>query len=230
MTQDERALDALMRVVGGKIEDADDALAFQSEAFLTWLAEDLRAGLSTAERERDEREATAFAERTVARRASAQVEQRMPRRALRYREAAWVTTVSQAVGFAKAAGCAPLLGLCAAAGSGRDLWDEPSETWVELPADLPSAAYLAMGVSGDSMLPVLTPRDVILVKLGASPVVNDLVVARVPDAGFVVKRIASLTPRHLELASFNDAYPPVTIERLPAAVLGTVVARFSRTP
>jgi phage repressor protein C with HTH and peptisase S24 domain len=76
---------------------------------------------------------------------------------------------------------------------------------------------------------VLAPRDVILVQLDASPSVDDLVVARRPDEGFVVKRVASLTPQQIELASFNEAYAPVTVPRGPATVLGTVIARFSRT-
>jgi SOS-response transcriptional repressor LexA len=228
MTPSDRALDALIRIVGAELERIDDALEYQDDAFLTWLAQDLRAGLTRHERARDEDAATRFAERMQRRLLLVRAERRMPRRAPRYREAPFVATMSQAVTFAKASKCAPLLGLSVAAGSGRDLWDEPSETWLVLPDDLGVGAHVAMGVSGDSMQPLLTPRDVIVVKLGATPVVNDLVVARVPDAGFVVKRLASMTARHLELASFNEAYPPIKVERERGTMLGTVVARFSR--
>lgn len=228
MRNDEAAVDAMMRAVGTALERLDDALVFQDEALLAWLAQDLRDGLTRDERARDARDAAAFAERMAARRLEHRAERALPRRPLRHRDAPLAATVSQAVAAARDAGCAPLLDLSAAAGGGRDLWDEPAETWVTLPSDLPSGSHVAMGVSGDSMQPVLTPSDVILVKLGATPVVNDLVVARVPDAGFVVKRVASMTARRLELASFNAAYPPIVVQRDPATVLGTVVARFSR--
>jgi len=137
-------------------------------------------------------------------------------------------TVTQSLPIAMEQRCAVMLELAAAAGAGRELWDEPCDTWVELPADLPPARYLAMRVEGDSMQPVLAPRDVILVQLDAAPAVDDLVVSRWPDGGFVVKRVASLTPKRIELASFNEAYEPVTVRRDPSTVLGTVIARFSR--
>jgi phage repressor protein C with HTH and peptisase S24 domain len=111
---------------------------------------------------------------------------------------------------------------------GRALWDEPCETWVELPPDLPADRYVALRVDGDSMEPVLSPHDVILVQLDTVPAVDDLVVARRPEEGFVVKRVASLTSREIELASLNAAYEPVTVRRTRSTVLGTVVARFTR--
>jgi phage repressor protein C with HTH and peptisase S24 domain len=77
------------------------------------------------------------------------------------------------------------------------------------------------------MEPVLSPRDVILVQLDTVPVVDDLVVAR-REEGFVVKRVASLSSREIELASLNAAYDPVKIRRTRSTVLGTVIARFTR--
>lgn len=230
MTQfDDDAVDELMRLVGAELERRDTDAVHQSEATLAWIAQDLRAGASTAERERDERDADAFARRESARLAERRAERRLPRRPLRSRVAPVAATVAQSLGLAVDAGCAVMLELSAAAGSGRELWDEPCDTWVELPADLPSARYVAMRVDGDSMQPVLAPRDVILVQLDAVPMVDDLVVARRPEAGFVVKRVASLNARQVELASFNDAYPSVTVRRDPSTVLGTVIARFSRS-
>jgi SOS-response transcriptional repressor LexA len=229
MTQfDDDAVDELMRLVGAELERTDRDAVHQSEAVLAWIAQDLRSGVSTADNARDERDADAFARRAVARLAERRVERRLPRQTLRSRAAPMAATVAQSLALAMDAGCAVMLELAAAAGSGRELWDEPCDTWVELPTDLPSARYLAMRVDGDSMQPVLAPRDVILVQLDAVPAVDDLVVARRPEAGFVVKRVASLTARQLELASFNDAYPPVTVRRDPSTVLGTVIARFSR--
>jgi phage repressor protein C with HTH and peptisase S24 domain len=229
MTQfDDDAVDELMRLVGAELERMDTDVLHQSESMLAWIAQDLRSSASMTERARDERDADAFARRALARLAERRAERRLPRQPLRGRTAPVAATVAQSLSVAMDAGCAVMLELSAAAGSGRELWDEPCDTWVELPANLPSARYVAMRVDGDSMQPVLAPRDVILVQLDAVPMVDDLVVARRPEAGFVVKRVASLTTRQLELASFNDAYPPVTVRRDPSTVLGTVIARFSR--
>jgi Predicted transcriptional regulator len=229
MTQfDDDAVDELMRLVGAELERMDADAVHESESLLAWIAQDLRAGTSITDRARDERDADAFVRRASARLAERRADRRLPRQPLRGRAAPVAATVAQSLALAMDAGCAVMLELSAAAGSGRELWDEPCDTWVELPADLPSARYVALRVEGDSMQPVLAPRDVILVQLDAVPAVDDLVVARRPEAGFVVKRVASLTARQLELASFNDAYPPVTVRRDPSTVLGTVIARFSR--
>lgn len=229
MTQfDDDAVDELMRLVGAEIERRDDELAYQGEAQLAWVAQDLRAGASGAARERDGRDAEELARRTIARLAVRRAEVRLPRQPLRERPAVVTATVAQSLPFALEQRCAVLLELSAAAGAGRELWDEPCDTWVEIPPGLSNDRYVALRVDGDSMQPVLAPRDVILVQLDASPAVDDLVVARRPDEGFVVKRVASLTPKRIELASFNEAYDPVTVRRDPSTVLGTVIARFTR--
>jgi SOS-response transcriptional repressor LexA len=229
MTQfDDDAVDELMRLVGAELERGDAGVVYQSESVLAWIAQDLRSSASAADRARDERDADAFARRVSRRLAERRTERRLPPQPLRGRAAPVAATVAQSLTLAMNVGCAVMLELAAAAGAGRELWDEPCDTWVELPGNLPAARYVAMRVDGDSMQPVLAPRDVILVQLDATPAVDDLVVARRPDAGFVVKRVASLTARQLELASFNEAYPPVTVRRDPSTVLGTVIARFSR--
>ena len=40
----------------------------------------------------------------------------------------------------------PAVDLAVAAGVGRDLWDEPCDTWVELPDDVPVGRYIALKV------------------------------------------------------------------------------------
>ena len=74
--------------------------------------------------------------------------------------------------------------------------------------------------------PVLEPRDVILIKLDGSPKTNDVVVARIPDEGYVVKRVAGMQNGRIELASFNPDYKPIFIDRHRSSILGTVIARF----
>ncbi len=225
---DDDEVDALMRLVGDELERRDDRLHHQSERLLAWLACDLRAAMGVEARARDVRDAELFARRAAARLSVRRAERRLPRRELRQRDAPITATVAQSLPLAAAERCATLLEMAAAAGAGRELWDEPCDTWVELPGDVPSARYVALRVAGDSMLPVLSPRDVILVRIDAVPVVDDLVVARLPDDGFVVKRVASLSGGSLELASFNPAYDPIVVGLQQASVLGTVIARFSR--
>jgi phage repressor protein C with HTH and peptisase S24 domain len=228
MTQsDEQALDHMMRMVGRELERRDDELRWQDEPLLRWLADDLQAGLSRAERERDEGAATAFAHALLERRAVDRARERFPARELRYREAATVSSIAEAVPMAGAARCAAVLDLAAAAGAGRELWDDPCDTWLELPPDVPNGKHVSIRVEGDSMEPVLKSGDLILVKLDVVPVVDDLVLARRPNAGFVVKRVSAITPREVELSSFNADYPPFTMRRGSTSILGTVIARFS---
>lgn len=138
--------------------------------------------------------------------------------------------VQQTLDAAASARCAPCLELAAAAGAGRALWDELCEAWVELPADLPPGRYLALGVSGESMLPLLHAGDVILVRLGAQGGLRlergAVVVARLPDDGYVVKRVGRVLGSAVELESLHADYPPVRVPRRADAVLGTVVLRW----
>ncbi|MDB4912418.1 MAG: Peptidase conserved region [Gemmatimonadetes bacterium] len=228
MPSDEQAADELMRLVGAALERQDDDLALQSEAQLAWLASDLRGALSSDEHAADERDADAFARDMVARLAIQRAQRALPRRELQSRPAPMVATVAQGLHAASEHRAAVMLDLAAAAGAGRAIWDEPCDTWLELPSDIPSSPYVALRVAGDSMEPVLAARDVILVKLDAPPTVDDLVVARLADDGFVVKRVAGITSAQLTLASFNPAYAPLVVERVGTAILGTVIARFSR--
>ena len=85
---------------------------------------------------------------------------------------------------------APLADVGVAAGSGRELLDEPCDTWVALPADLPSSRYVALRVVGDSMLPLLHSGDVVLLDLDAAVRPGMIAVARHPEHGYVVKRVA----------------------------------------
>lgn len=226
---DEDSVDELMRFVAAEIELAEGNRAYRDEQFVSWLAQDLRDGMSGAERAKDENDATAFARRAVARVASRRAEARLPYRELRHRGAPVVATLSRALVEAARESCVTLLDLAVAAGDGRELWDEPCEQWLQLPDDIsPSDRYLALRVSGDSMSPVLEQRDVILIKLGGIPTLGDLVVARVADRGYVVKQVASLKTGRVELTSFNPLYESVVIPRDRSSILGTVIARFKR--
>jgi SOS-response transcriptional repressor LexA len=207
---------------------ADEGLAYQDERFLFWLANDLRAGLDRDQRSRDERDAPEFARRALTRLKICLAEKRLPRRQLRERAALVSATLAHAVPAASREHCATILDLAVAAGSGRELWDEPCDRWLELPEDVPSGRYVALRVAGDSMAPVLGPREVILIQLDAAPRVDDLIVARLPDQSHVVKRVASMKGSTMELASFNPEYESIFVARDPSPVVGTVIARFTR--
>ncbi len=138
--------------------------------------------------------------------------------------------VSRLLQEVSAAHGAALLGLSVAAGVGHELWDIECDSWIPLPDDVPPGRYLALTIAGDSMTPVLREGDLALVSVGtdaaAAVAVDTIVVARLPDDGYVVKRVGRVTQRWIELTSLNPAYPPIRLPRGPGAVLGTVVLRW----
>ena len=123
-------------------------------------------------------------------------------------------------------GMIPNIYLGVAAGVGRDLWDEPCDSWIELPDELSPGRYLGLAVSGDSMEPLMHTGDTILVRIGPEVQSDTVIVARHPENGYVVKRVERLTPSSIHLASLNSAYPSVSIPRDPSLIVGTVVMRW----
>jgi SOS-response transcriptional repressor LexA len=224
---DDQSVDDLMVVTGREIESQDHELAYQDERFLLWLARDLRSGLSSNDRSKDESDAMGFASRALTRIAVRRAEKDLPLRKLRERPASVIATVAQALPAASSDHCATMLDLAVAAGEGREIWDEPCDSWLELPDDIPSGRYVALRVAGDSMTPVLRSREVILIQLDAVPRIDDLIVARLPDQSHVVKRVASIKEGRIELASFNPEYESIFVPRSPSPVVGTVIARFT---
>jgi len=69
---------------------------------------------------------------------------------------------------------------------------------------------------------------VILVNTRKSVTRDCVVVARRADDGYVVKHVSRCGRKSLELSSFNSEYAPFTIDRLPGAIIGVVVARLVR--
>lgn len=76
------------------------------------------------------------------------------------------------------------------------------------------------------MAPLLHTGDTVLVRLGKEVVRDTIILAQVPDAGYVVKRVGSVTRSRLELLSLDPAYPPIVVMREPGTVVGTVVLRW----
>ena len=199
-------------------------------ALCEWLAAEAGQPQSPARRQRTARAGERFADAVLQRRAVARVARRgtmteRPGTPVE-RTAPVAVPLVDAVVLARTRGCAPLLDLRVAAGAGRALWEQACDRWVELPTEAPAGAYVALGVAGDSMLPLLAPGDTLLVRLEDVPVPDTLVVARTPDDGYVVKRVGRVTARHIELRSMNPAYAPFLVRRTPGAVLGVVVLRW----
>jgi phage repressor protein C with HTH and peptisase S24 domain len=104
----------------------------------------------------------------------------------------------------------PLLGLLQAGDHGA--FDEAGlpagAGWEEcsLPDDVDEAAY-ALEVSGDSMEPVYRPGDRIIVAPGHAVRPGDRVVVRTCAGEILVRTLARMTARRIELISLNPAYP-----------------------
>lgn len=134
--------------------------------------------------------------------------------------------VSEILADARELRAAPQLDLSAAAGYGRDLWDEPCDQWVRVPDEIPNGEYISLRVTGDSMDPMLHTGDSILVQIGDRVLRDTVILARVPDAGYVVKKVGRVSRRELELQSLNEAFSPITVSREQYTVVGTVVLRW----
>jgi phage repressor protein C with HTH and peptisase S24 domain len=142
------------------------------------------------------------------------------------RAAAAVGTIPQVLEDAVEMRAAPQLDLSAAAGVGRDLWDEPCEWWVEVPEYMPRGRYLAVRVKGESMIPLFHTGDVLLVSLDAPLERDRIVLARMPDGGYAAKQVGRFTRTRLELISLNPEFKPVVVQRDERTVIGTVVLRW----
>ena len=222
----EHTADLLVRIVGDSAMEQLDPLDPAEGPFLDWYAREARATLSVTERRALDAGADRFVRAVLARRA-------MERSRVREVAAepdlasAWEEgTLAQVIASAARVRHAPLLELSVAAGVGRELWEEPCDRWVPLPEGSPDGKYVALRVTGDSMVPLLHDGDTILVKLGDELVPDSVVVARVPDGGYVVKRVGGIAGSRVELESFNPEYPPIVIPRDPSLVLGTVLLRW----
>ena len=202
------------------------ASPFHTDArFLAWLDADLQGRAHAGEGWPAER-VEGVAEALRARVAAVRLRVRSGEEAMREQAPPVRGTVAQTLDDADAARCAPRLRQAIAAGAGRELWDDDCESWVKLPPGLPTGRFVALTVAGESMQPLFHPGDVVLVKLGEAVTRDTVVVARVPDGGYVVKRVGQVTRGRLELHSLNAAFPPVTVMREPGVVVGTVVMRW----
>lgn len=222
---DDDAASSLARLLGTMLDARGDNLAYSDHNFAAWLEREARAQSSARDRRETEAVAREVTARALARIRAQGVADSVQRYRLRARDAEVVGSIGQIARLASESSCAPWIdSLPVAAGPGREIWDEPCERWVELPAGVEHGAHVALTVSGDSMSPFLRSGDVILVDTRLRVRRDVIAVARRPDEGYVVKHVSRCTARELELSSFNPAYLPFTIARDPATIMGVVVA------
>ena len=231
-TDEDSATDELVRLAGQHLDaDVSSEVAFD-ERRLQWQGEEERRRAEEGDLEGAGRRAVMqLARRIQAAALSARLPMRRRSGRPNLRSRNERSTVVDAMGRGPEAAIAserlaPRIDLGVAAGVGRDLWDEPCDSWIELPVDMPAGRYIGLGVNGDSMEPLMHTGDTILVRVGTDVQPNTVIVARHPDDGYVVKRVDRLTPTTIQLASLNAGYPTLAIPRDPSLIVGTVVLRW----
>jgi peptidase S24-like protein len=193
--------------------------------FIASMAADMRARADMADVDEDQ-ELDAIASHLYERVLGRLLDDRVAGPQPNERSATVAGPVGTAIAEARIARCAPRYDLSIAAGLGRELWDEPCISWIELPPQVPIGDYIALTVRGESMEPLIHSGDVVLVKLGRELLVNTLVVARASDDGYVIKRVGRVLGSRVELNSLNPDFAPLSIPNDTSRVLGTVVLRW----
>lgn len=214
--------EALAGAVGRRLARRPESAAWDDARFANWVARDSEDEARRARPWSDARVLTAgeaLRARALARRL------RVSQLAHHPRERAPDVAGSPAdvLREAATAGATPAVDLGAAAGAGREIWDEPCEAWIDLPPDVPSGRYVALRIVGDSMAPLMHTGDTVLVRIDTRVERDTIVVARHPEDGYVCKRVRRLTRATIELDSLAPGRPAITIPRDERLVVGTVV-------
>lgn len=227
MNEDDR-LEAVLNGIGESIERSKPGAMYAHEEFAAWMSAELRGRMKPDVAAQLHADADAFALRAQAKRRVRIIDSKVPTAPLQVVNAEVRGTPSQIREIAVARRMSPLLDLPVAAGVGRAIFEEPCDTWLELPPGVPKGEYVSLRVFGDSMEPALVAGDVILVKTGGEVAADTMVVANRGEDGCVVKYVASVEPERIELASLNPAYAPFHVPRDGHSIIGTVISRFHR--
>lgn len=218
--------DALLRLAAELAFEDLDPDDPANGPFFEWLAREARAREGPAERAETAALARAFSRGRTVRHLGESLRVALVTGAPALQPTPGEGSFAACVREGRRSGRVPAWDARAAAGAGRTIGDEPCEGWLERPAALAAGDYAAIRVAGDSMTPLLHDGDTIVLRPGAQAQPGAVVVVRLPDDGCVVKKVAAADRHFLELASLNAAYPPITVARADAAVLGTVVMRW----
>jgi SOS-response transcriptional repressor LexA len=215
---DDTLAEAVGRLLGG---DAMSAL-WADRRFVEWLAVEAREQDRPGRRRTDRelaRQGRAILTRLCARQLGVSRAIASPR----LRPPSVSGAPGDVLALASRERAALVIELGVAAGAGRELWDEPAERWLDLPAAAPTGQYLAVKVAGDSMAPLMHTGDMVLVRLGAEVERNTVIVARHPDDGYVCKRVGAVRDGTIELTSLEPGRPAIAIPHDPRLVVGTVL-------
>ena len=215
--------ETLVREIGRVLLADPAATAWMDERFEAWLFDSADPNPSSHITDRDdaelERLGTALLARIAARRRGL--------RRLHVRptdlDAPLIATPLRSVDDARVNLAAPVIALAVAAGTGREIWDEPVSRWVRIPPDVPEGRYVVFPIAGDSLSPLVHSGDQVLVQLDSEPHDGCVVVARHPDDGYVCKVVTRIRARSIELGSLDPSRAPITIPRDPRLLIGTVV-------
>jgi SOS-response transcriptional repressor LexA len=198
---------------------------FRDDRFVEWLARDARESLADGARSNEftDDETLQVAQSLQAYATAAKSKVVRVFSAPEYHAPTIVGSAQQVAEQAAHVGSAPFLDLGVAAGIGRELWDEECSSWVRLPKGIPKGSYVALKVNGESMMPLLHSGDVMAVRLDSPFSSGDIVIARLEDDGFVVKRVGRVTPTFVELVSINPAFGSIEVPRSIQPVVGVVI-------
>jgi SOS-response transcriptional repressor LexA len=212
----------IAEAIGGLLASDPEGPLWRDDRFIDWLTTEARAH-DRRLRRRTDAELAVQGRDMVARLRARRFGVRRAETSPTLRSPSVIGSPGHVLAAASREHTAPVVELSVAAGIGRELWDEPVEHWLELPADLETNQYLALKITGESMAPLMHTGDTVLVRLGADVERDTVVVARRPDDGYVCKRVGRLRDDTIELLSLGPDRPPIMIPRDPRLILGTVL-------
>lgn len=120
----------------------------------------------------------------------------------------------------------PLIGLAQAGQAGYfdDAGFPSGSGWEEIAfPDVADDHAYALEIAGDSMLPVYRDGDRILISPSANLRRGDRVVAKTRAGEVMAKQLSRLTAQHIELRSFNPAYPDRSFPMMEIAFIHRIV-------
>ena len=125
-----------------------------------------------------------------------------------------------------AAKTVPLIGLAQAGGDGYfdDAGFPVGSGWdqIKAPSIDDEHAY-AVEISGDSMIPLYRPGDILIVSPDAPVRKGDRVVVKTTSGEVTAKILAKRTGRKIELHSINPAFPPRVLDAGEVEWIGRVI-------
>ena len=219
----EEDAETLLREIGRVLLDDAAATAWIDERFAAWLFQSADADLFSHETDRDDAELERLGTALLARIAARRRELRRLHVPPTDLDPPLIATPLRSVDAARVYAAAPVIDLAVAAGTGREIWDEPVRRWVRIPQEVPEGRYVVFPIVGDSLSPLVHSGDQVLVQLDTEPQVGCVVVARHPDDGYVCKVVTRIRARTIELGSLDPSRAPITIPRDPRLLIGTVV-------